>query len=93
MDLGTPSVPFIMGQLGQFSSNPWNDAKVLVDTAHRALAREMPLVGFVSAQGLTCEADNIHFDAPSLREFGQRYAEAYIELTQLQPGRKKASNQ
>lgn len=78
-DLQLPDLPFIIGQLGQFDGKPWNEYEVIVDQAHRELAEEMPNVAFVSAEGLTPKDDMVHFDAASLREFGKRYAEVYIE--------------
>ena len=40
---------------------------------------------FVSSEGLTANDrdDNTHFDTKSLREFGVRYAEAYVAQTDL----------
>jgi hypothetical protein len=80
-DLGSPRVPFIIGQLGQFPSNPWGEYQQMVDTAHRRVAGEVPLAGFVSSEGLTCNSDNIHFDAKSLREIGRRYAAVYLNVS------------
>jgi hypothetical protein len=37
-------------------------------------------VAFVSSQGLTHKGDVLHFDSPSLREFGRRYAHAFLML-------------
>ena len=79
-ELQSPQVPFIAGQLGQFSDNPWNEFKTQVDLVHRNLARHVPRTAFVSAQGLKHKGDKVHFDADSYREFGRRYAKAYLEL-------------
>lgn len=79
-ELGLPDLPFIIGQLGQFPERPWSEARTLVDQAQRELAREIPHVAFVSSDGLQCKSDHIHFDAPSLRTFGVRYAEAYLSM-------------
>jgi len=79
-ELGAPSVPFVIGQLGQFAAVPWNDPTRAVDAAHRQLAASVPLAAFVSSDGLTSNPDNIHFDAASLREFGKRYAAAFAAL-------------
>ncbi len=77
-DLDAPDVPFIIGQMGMFKENPWTAEKSIVDQAHKSIAAKMKNVYFVSAEGLTCKNDHIHFNAPSLREFGRRYAEAYL---------------
>lgn len=80
-DLSAPALPVIIGQLGQFDARPWNDERRVVDAAHQAVAKEDKNVDFASSEGLTCKSDNIHFDAKSLREFGRRYADAYLKLT------------
>lgn len=80
VDLGDPALPVIIGQLGQFEAVPWNDGTRQVDTAHKAVARKMSNVGFVRSDGLTVKTDLVHFDAPSQREFGKRYAVAYLSL-------------
>jgi hypothetical protein len=85
-DLGDPNLPVIIGQLGQFEGAPWTGHTRLVNTAQIEVARETPNVKFVSSERLTAKADNLHFDAPALREFGRRYASAYLELTQ--PGKR-----
>ena len=77
-DLDAPNVPFIIGQMGKFKENPWTAEKEIVDKAHKAVAAKMKNVFFVSADGLTCKDDHIHFNAPSLREFGRRYAKTYL---------------
>lgn len=79
-DLKAPKVPFIIGQLGQFPDKPWNASRTKVDAAHQAVAKKVPLTTFVSSKGLTAMSDNVHFDSKSLREFGRRYAKAYLEL-------------
>ena len=79
-ELGAQRVPFLIGQLGQFRAVPWNDPTRAVDAAQRHVAASIPLAAFVSSDGLTSNPDNIHFDAPSLREFGKRYATAFASL-------------
>ena len=48
----------------------------------RCVIRELDgtRVAFVSSQGLTHKGDVLHFDSPSLREFGRRYAHAFLML-------------
>ena len=38
------------------------------------------MTGFVSAEGLGANPDNLHFSAPSLREFGVRYYREFLKL-------------
>jgi hypothetical protein len=78
--LDAPGLPFIVGQLGQFQDAPWTDAHRLVDAAHRALPGKVSGTAYVSSGGLVHGGDRLHFDAPSLRELGRRYAEAYQRL-------------
>jgi hypothetical protein len=79
-DLEAPEVPFIVGQLGIFEERPWNEWRQQVDAAHAALPGKIPFTAFVPSNGLTPNADLIHFDNASLREFGGRYAKAYLQL-------------
>ncbi len=81
-ELKAPNVPFIAGQMGQFSERPWNDAKKMVDAAHQNLPAKVKNTAFVSSDGLKHKGDNVHFDADSYRELGRRYADAFRKLTQ-----------
>jgi Carbohydrate esterase, sialic acid-specific acetylesterase len=67
--------------MGQFAENPWSDAKKLVDQAHQQLPTRVARTAFVSSDGFQHKGDKVHFDSPSLREFGRRYADAYFKLT------------
>jgi hypothetical protein len=80
-DLHAPNVPFVIGQLGQFAgAGPWDEFARAVDSAHREVAASVPFTAFVPSDGLTSKADNLHFDARSLREFGKRYAAALATI-------------
>lgn len=81
-ELGAPSVPFLIGQLGRFEGRAWTDAYLQVDAAHRRVAAEVSNVAYVSSEGLGDNGDNLHFSAEAAREFGRRYAEAYLKLAQ-----------
>jgi pimeloyl-ACP methyl ester carboxylesterase len=80
-ELNASDVPFIAGQMGVFADAPWNEFKQRVDRAHRDLPQKVKRTAFVSAEGLKHKGDKTHFDAASYREFGRRYAAAYLELT------------
>jgi hypothetical protein len=41
---------------------------------------KVPHSGFVSSAGLMHKGDGTHFDSPSAREFGRRYALAFMAL-------------
>jgi N-sulfoglucosamine sulfohydrolase len=78
-ELNAPEVPFLAGQMGQFSERPWSDAKKLVDSAHRTLPKKVKRTAFVSSDDLGHKGDKIHFSAAAFRELGERYAKAYLE--------------
>ncbi len=78
-ELQAPDVPFLIGQLGQFPDSPWTEATRQVDRAHQDLCRQIRHTAFVSSAGLSHNGDRIHFDAPAYREFGRRYAKAYLQ--------------
>lgn len=80
-ELKAPEAPFIAGQMGQFKDGPWDEAKREVDRAHRDLSGKVKHTAFVSSEGLKHRGDKIHFDSPSYREFGRRYAAAYLQIT------------
>jgi len=76
-EFDTADVPFLAGQMGQFSDRPWNDATRRVDQVHRELPNKVRRTAWVSATGLQHNGDQIHFDAASYRELGRRFADAY----------------
>jgi hypothetical protein len=80
-ELGAPEVPFLVGQMGRFPDQPWDNAHRLVDTAHESVPAKIPHSAFVSSAGLQHKGDKVHFDAASYRELGRRYAEAFLKLT------------
>jgi hypothetical protein len=76
-DLQAPNVPIVVGQLGRFFQAPFasvvNEQLALIPLSVAATA-------FVSSEGLTDKGDHVHFDTPSVREFGRRYALAFLSL-------------
>ena len=80
-ELGDPTLPFIIGQLGQFPRSGWSAARERVDSAQRAVAASVPGVAFVTSNWLDHRGDSLHFDSASARELGRRYAAAYRELS------------
>lgn len=83
-DLGTPDLPFVVGELGEFlidrKKNPPLPRANEVNRALRDLPKHVAHTGFVSAHGLTDKGDELHFDSRSQREFGRRYAEVMSQL-------------
>ena len=82
-DLGLDDVPFILGELGSFlkdySEYTQNYAKM--NEQLREIASANKLTGIASADGLTANADNLHFNAKSLYEFGLRYFAEFERLS------------
>ena len=83
-DLGLDDVPFLVGGLGDFLPQyivPTNLKNYYhVNDQLRLLANEMPLVGYVPAEGLSAKPDNLHFDTAGLNAFGLRYYEVFKTL-------------
>ena len=77
-------VPFLLGGLGDYLKN-CNSFEYLknyhyVNDALKNVASRYEMTGFVSAEGLSANPDNIHFNAQSLREFGLRYYKEFCKL-------------
>ncbi len=88
-DLGLEDVPFLLGGLGDYLANhPYRTEDgnlvftnyVHVNKALQEIAEAEPLTGFVSAEGLAGNPDNMHFSAKALREFGLRYYREFERL-------------
>lgn len=72
--------PVVVGQLGEFVRV---DKSPFVATVNEQLAR-VPLAvkrsAFVSSAGLGHRGDELHFDSAGFREFGRRYAHAFLGI-------------
>lgn len=80
-DIGCGPVPVLMGELGSYLVEKRNWTRVpQFNDGLRIIAGKLPYAGVVSAQGLNCRPDNLHFDSPSLREFGERYFAEYLNV-------------
>lgn len=73
-DLQLPCLPFAAGEIGHFNK------KNYVNPVINLLPQQVPNSAVVSAKGLTDKGDKLHFDTPSARELGQRYAKAMKKL-------------
>jgi hypothetical protein len=76
-DLEAPDLPFVLGQLGTFFAAPFSKG---VDNQIAMVPNWVPRTAFVPSDGLVHKGDSVHFDTPSLREFGRRYAHAYMMI-------------
>lgn len=83
-DLGAGELPFVAGKLGEFLAPTSKDGTPsfwpLVNEQIAALPQTAPNTAVVESAGLNHKGDVVHFDTPSLREFGRRYAEAMKKL-------------
>lgn len=87
-DLAIPDVPLLIGGLGDFLQNctTYLSGELknyhYINTQLIELAGELEATAFVTAEGLTANPDNLHFNSQSLREFGLRYYQEYRKLEQ-----------
>jgi hypothetical protein len=76
-DLNAPDVPVVVGELGEFQQGKFtrqlNEQLALIPFS-------VPHSAFVSSAGLTHKGDTLHFNSASAREFGRRYALAFLSL-------------
>ena len=82
-DLGltAANVPLLAGEVAPNGSS--KGANTMID----ALPNTIPTAHVVSAQGLvttTADGQNVHFDAPSYRTMGKRYAQSMLAILRQQ---------
>ena len=82
--LGLQDVPFLLGGLGDYLQYCERSEKfknyIHINEALKRIAQKIPMTGYVDAQDLAPNADNLHFSARALREFGLRYYRAFEKL-------------
>ncbi|MFD2570455.1 sialate O-acetylesterase [Spirosoma soli] len=77
-DLNAPHVPVVVGTLGDFVVKRNPDAGKINATLQQLPGRVPDTYCVVSA-GLTDKGDSTHFDTPSARMLGNRYADVFIQ--------------
>ncbi|MGU3375166.1 sialate O-acetylesterase [Chryseobacterium sp. M5A1_1a] len=86
-ELTIPDVPLIIGGLGDFLPNgifgQYFASYSLINQALEEFARTYANSYFVTAEGLTANADGIHFNALSQRILGLRYYAAFRDLNHV----------
>lgn len=81
--IGNDTLPVLIGELSRDipKTERWKDITAEnIEYMHENFAqivREVPHCALVSSAELTLNPDGIHFNAPSLREFGKRYFAVY----------------
>ena len=80
-ELNAEELPLIVGGLGDFLKDRVQTPDLVnypyVNKALIQFAEQTPHTVFVSAEGLTSNPDNLHFNHLSLQEFGLRYYAAF----------------
>lgn len=87
-ELNLYDVPFLLGGLGDFLPECTQNPRltpgfanyVKVNGALRQVAGAEEMTGYVPAEGLSANPDNLHFSAAALHEFGLRYYEVFRTL-------------
>lgn len=81
-ELGAEDLPFVFGEISENISSSWkvNDYPQKMNLIFKEIEKELPNCRLVSSKGLTLKADGLHFDSQALREFGNRYFDAYVDL-------------
>lgn len=80
-DLDAADVPVVIGTLGDFIGERADRFNAMA----KKLPDAVPHSGVADAAGLKEKGDRLHFDAPSAREFGRRYAKAWMALSADRP--------
>lgn len=73
-DLGNPTLPFIAGQISRVATSYANFNIMILD-----FPGILPNTDLVLTDGLTT-LDNVHFDTPSMKKLGERYADKMYPL-------------
>jgi len=79
-DVGSPNLPIVVGQLGNFLETEKHPFVNTVRGAIQHIAETIPNVGYADSTGLNDKGDKLHFTADAQREFGTRYAQAMQKL-------------
>jgi pimeloyl-ACP methyl ester carboxylesterase len=83
-DLGAGDVPFVAGKLGEYLARKKKDGTddywPIVNDQIATLPKLVTNAGVVESNGLKPKSDGVHFDTPSIRTLGRRYAEVMIAL-------------
>ncbi|OQP39790.1 acetylxylan esterase [Niastella yeongjuensis] len=74
-EFNNPKLPFVAGEIGYFNKQN------IINPVLNHLPDLVPYTAVVSAKDLTDKGDQLHFDTPSARKLGKRYADA---MTQIQ---------
>ncbi len=76
VELNAAETPFLVGRLGEWLPATTHPHAHVVNEQLTALSLLVPRVSIVDATGLMHKGDFVHFDTPSLRRFGVRFAKS-----------------
>ena len=79
-ELGADEIPVIIGELSEDIERLEKPNIIKMNENFHAIAEVLPHCAVVSSKGLALKDDRLHFNAVSLREFGRRYFEAYLNV-------------
>ena len=80
--LCAPEAPVVAGELGRYPSlTPYSRERDTVVNQTKEAISSLKNAAFASSEGLICEG--LHFDTESIREFGVRYANEYLDIMKL----------
>ena len=87
-ELNAEELPFIFGELSEDISSKWKvgDYPKRMNELFREIEETVPACRLVSSKELALRPDGLHFNSFALREFGNRYFDAYLELSERSPG-------
>lgn len=82
-ELSAKDVPILIGELSHsytIGDREFADRPERLNSVFYEISCELPKCAVISSEGLTMKADGLHFDARSLRIFGERYLDGYFKL-------------
>lgn len=93
-ELDAGDVPFVAGQLGEFLNRGQGDKPSywpVINSQLDALPMQLKNSAVASSKDLKHKGDSLHFDSPSFREFGKRYAAQMLKLQASNVAAKEAA--
>ena len=85
LGLAAADAPFLFGEIGDFPGSPYRDGNRSFNAVLPAATNAIPNARLVPAADLRSNPDRIHFDTPSQRTLGLRYAAAFLEAAEPAP--------
>ena len=81
-ELNAEELPFIIGELSESLSpeRKCSEFSARMNLIFKEIEKEIPNCRVVSSKGLSLKDDGLHFNSAALREFGNRYFDAYLDL-------------